>query len=78
MVMLPRGPYWATNDVGMGEMARLRYGQMRWSIEVYHRTLKQGCGVERAQMRAARAQRNHIGLAIRCLCVSSGTGYAPV
>ncbi|MHB8645767.1 MAG: hypothetical protein ACYDAR_08255 [Thermomicrobiales bacterium] len=28
-------------------------------IEVYHRTLKQACGVERAQARAARAQRNH-------------------
>ena len=66
-VVTPHGEveYWATNDLGMEEMARLKYGQMRWSIEVYHRTLKQGCGVERAQMRAARAQRNHIGLAIR-------------
>jgi putative transposase len=27
--------------------------------------LKQCCGVERAQVRAARAQRNHIGMAIR-------------
>ena len=66
-IVTPHGEveYWATDDVRMGEMERLRYAQMRWSIEVYHRTLKQGCGVERAQMRAARAQRNHIGLAIR-------------
>jgi len=38
---------------------------MAWGIEVYHRALKQECGVERAQVRAARAQRNHIGCAIR-------------
>jgi hypothetical protein len=36
-----------------------------WSIETYHRGLKQFCGAERAQVRAARAQRNHIGFAIR-------------
>lgn len=36
----------------------------RWSIEVYHRELKQTCGLERCQSRTGRAQRNHIGLAI--------------
>jgi len=66
-IVTPNGEveYWATNDLGMGEMERLKYGQMRWSIEVYHRTLKQACHVERAMVRAGRAQRNHIGLAIR-------------
>jgi hypothetical protein len=39
--------------------------QFEWSIEEYHRGLKQCCGVEKAQVRSARAQRNHIGLAIR-------------
>jgi len=34
-------------------------------IEVYHRELKQECGVERAMVWAGRAQRNHIGMAIR-------------
>jgi hypothetical protein len=34
-------------------------------IAEYHRGLKQHCGVERAQVRAARAQRNHVGCAIR-------------
>ena len=34
-------------------------------IENYHRGLKQCCGVERCQARAGRAQRNHIGMAIR-------------
>jgi len=72
-IVTPNGEveYWATNDVetsddvGMGEMERLKYGQLRWSIEVYHRTLKGACHVEHAMVRAGRAQRNHIGLAIR-------------
>ncbi|QGO00619.1 hypothetical protein Psal006b_03657 (plasmid) [Piscirickettsia salmonis] len=36
----------------------------RWSIEVYHRELKQTCGIERCQARTGRAQRNHISLSI--------------
>ena len=38
---------------------------MSWGIEQYHRGLKQHWGVERAQVRATRAQRNHIACAIR-------------
>jgi hypothetical protein len=57
--------YWATSDLEMGELGRLKYAEMAWGIEVYHRALKQECGVERAMVRAARAQRNHIGCAIR-------------
>lgn len=38
--------------------------EARWSIEVYHRELKQTCGIERCQARTGRAQRNHICLAI--------------
>lgn len=38
--------------------------QARWSIEVYHRELKQTCGIERCQARTGRAQRNHIALSI--------------
>ncbi len=57
--------YWATNDLAMGEWQRLKYAEFAWGIEVYHRALKQECEVERAMVRAARAQRNHIGLAIR-------------
>ena len=33
-------------------------------IEVYHRELKQTCGIERCQARTGRAQRNHICLSI--------------
>jgi putative transposase len=57
--------YWATNDLGMDELERLRLAERCWAVEDYHRGLKQCCGVERCQARAAVAQRNHIGLAIR-------------
>lgn len=56
---------WATNDLSLGELQRLQFAEFAWAIEEYHRGLKQCCGVERAQVRASRAQRNHIGLAIR-------------
>lgn len=36
----------------------------RWSIEVYHREMKQTCGIERCQARSGRSQRNPICLAI--------------
>ncbi len=57
--------HWATNDLRMDELARLTYAERAWAIENYHRGLKQCCGVERSQVRSSRAQRNHIGLAIR-------------
>jgi putative transposase len=57
--------YWATNDLPRDERTRLAHAERCWAIENYHRGLKQCCGVERSQVRAARAQRNHIGLAIR-------------
>lgn len=57
--------YWATDDGRMQELERLKYAEFAWGIEVYHRALTQECGVERAMVRAARAQRNHIGCAIR-------------
>ena len=67
LIVLPNGDkeYWATNDLGMGDLARRKYAEFAWGIEVYHRGLKQHCGVERAEVRAARAQRNHIACAIR-------------
>jgi putative transposase len=57
--------YWATSDLAMGGLARLKYAEWAWGIEVYHRGLKQQCGVERAEVRAAKAQRNHVGCALR-------------
>lgn len=57
--------YWATNDLQMSPLQRQQWAEFEWSIEQYHRGLKQCCGVEKAQLRSSRAQRNHIGLAIR-------------
>jgi hypothetical protein len=49
----------------MSSWMRVRVAGYAWTIEHYHRGIKQYCGVERAQVRAARAQRNHIGLCLR-------------
>jgi putative transposase len=57
--------YWATNDVDMHELQRLHLAEFTWTIESYHRGIKQCCGIEKAQVRSATAQRNHIGLALR-------------
>lgn len=57
--------YWAANDLEMDELGRQGLAEQVWAIEDYHRGLKQCRGVERAQVRSARAQRNHIGLSIR-------------
>src|SRR5512135_3256018 len=57
--------YWATNDLMMDAGTRQHYAETSFAIENYHRDLKQNCGVERCQARSERAQRNHIGLALR-------------
>ncbi len=66
-IVAPNGDidYWATNNLNLNQLQRLQWSEFAWAIEEYHRGLKQCCGVERAQVRASRAQRNHIGLAIR-------------
>ena len=57
--------YWATSDLEMTDLQRLRFAELGWMIETYHRGIKQFCGVERCQARSATAQRNHIELALR-------------
>src|SRR5262249_27357207 len=66
-VVAPDGEqeHWASNDWDMKPLARQRWADYSWRVEEYHRGLKQHCGVERCQARGARAQANHIGLAIR-------------
>jgi putative transposase len=73
--------HWATHALAMDDLTRLKYGEYAWTIETYHRGIKQFCGVERASVRAARAQRNHIGLALRaflrleCHCYRAGISW---
>jgi putative transposase len=57
--------YWATNNLQMDELERLRLADASWRIEEYHRGLKQTTNIERCQCCKEVAQRNHIGLALR-------------
>lgn len=61
--------YWATSNLQMDELERLRLAEASWRIEEYHRGLKQVTNVERCQCRKAVAQRNHISLALRAFAV---------
>ncbi|XOF33706.1 MAG: hypothetical protein ACL93V_17215 [Candidatus Electrothrix sp. YB6] len=42
--------YRATND-----LMRLKYAEISWMIETYHRGIKQFCGIERCQACSERA-----------------------
>jgi hypothetical protein len=57
--------YWASSDLGMSDLQRQQMAEYGWAIETYHRGIKQCTEVERCQARSAKAQRNHIGLALR-------------
>lgn len=57
--------YWATSRLAMTDAQRQVLANRAWLVEVYHRALKQFTGIERGQFRLERAQRNHIGLALR-------------
>src|SRR3954447_17055262 len=57
--------YWATDVLTMTAREREAVAGKVWTIEEYHRGLKQFCGVERCQARSAQAQRNHIGWSVR-------------
>ena len=57
--------HWATSDTAMGLETFASLASACWSIEKYHRGLKQCCGVERAQVQSATGQKNHLLLALR-------------
>jgi len=57
--------YWAGSRLGLEEPGRLRLAEWSWRIEHHHRGIKQFCGIEKARVRSGRAQRNHIGMALR-------------
>jgi hypothetical protein len=73
--------YWATSDLTMTMDERATTAKQVWTIENYHRGLKQYCGVERCAARSAQAQRNHIGWAIRAFLrleyhrITTGTSW---
>lgn len=57
--------HWATSDLSMTPEQRQELPRQCFAIENYHRALKQCCGVERAQVRKAEAQKCHILLSLR-------------
>jgi putative transposase len=57
--------YWATDDLQMTEADRQAFELHGWQIEMYHRGIKQCCGIERSQVRKADAQKRHLLLALR-------------
>jgi len=57
--------YWATNKLEMDALERVKWANFAWTIEHYHRGVKQYCLIERAQVRSGRAWRNHISLCLR-------------
>jgi hypothetical protein len=56
---------WATNHIEMSDLERVKWASFAWTIENYHRGIKQFCLIERAQVRSRRAWLNHIGLCLR-------------
>ena len=57
--------HWAASRLEMSPSGLEELSKRAWSIENYHRGLKQCCGVEKAQARSTRAQVNHISFSIR-------------
>lgn len=68
--------HWATSDLDMRELDRVSTAEKTWAIENYHRGIKQFCGIEKCQARSARAQRNHITLALRAFLRLETYSYA--
>ena len=57
--------YYATDNLEMKEKECDDLSGRGWDIEVYHRGIKQCCGVERSQVRKAVKQLAHIALSLR-------------
>lgn len=57
--------HWASSQVEITELERVKYASFSWQIEQFHRGIKQQCLIERAQCRRRRQWRNHIGLCLR-------------
>jgi DDE superfamily endonuclease len=57
--------YWASSDLSMTAAEREESARQAFGIEVYHRGIKQCCGIEKCQAQKEAAQRGHIQLAIR-------------
>jgi len=59
-----RTDYFGTNLERPSRKEVVSLIRKRWKIEVFHRELKQTCGLECSQARTSRSQRNHIVLSV--------------
>lgn len=57
--------YWATNCLTIDMTDRRNLQAICWSIENYHRALKELCCVEDCKIRKELGQRNHINCSLR-------------
>lgn len=57
--------YWATNFLSMDYADRKNLQSICWTIENYHRVIKEVCCVEKCPVRKRIAQKNHINCALR-------------
>lgn len=57
--------YGASSNLKLTDLQRVRLADPAWTIENYHRDLKQNTGVERCHLRSIIGQKNHIGFSIR-------------
>jgi hypothetical protein len=57
--------YWATNCLAIDNTGRKNLQAICWSIENYHRALKELCGVDKCKIRKETGQRNHINCSLR-------------
>ena len=57
--------HWATSDLTLTSEIREELARQAWGVEVYHRGIKQCCGVEKSPARKAQSQRNHIRLSLQ-------------
>jgi hypothetical protein len=63
--------FWATSFLTMDHEDRRNLQAICWSIENYHRALKELCCVEDCKIRKEAGQRNHINCSIRAFMVVS-------
>jgi hypothetical protein len=59
-----RTDYYGTNMESPTRQEVETLMRKRWEIEVFHRELKQTCGLQHCQSRTGRAQRNHVGFSV--------------
>lgn len=56
--------FWATDVLDASEEDRQNFKKLSWNIEIFHRGIKQCCGIERCQGRKEEVQRGHIFLSL--------------